>query len=134
VKAALDHAIIILVEAVRRAQNELPGGRVYAARLDKNEYAIDILVGDELHEVRIDSVSGKVLKIENKKTKPEDIRKSKRALGATRFTMWYALDTAMDAVDFGRPFEVRLNNGDYRIKLLVEGKVVEKGIDAYTGR
>ena len=134
VKAALDHAIIILVKAVRRAQNEVPGGRVFAAELNENAYEIDILVGDELREVRIDAVSGKVLKIEKKSVKPEDLRKAKRELSATRFTMWYALDAAMDAVDFGRPFEARLNNGNYKIKLFVEGKVVEKGIDAYTGR
>ena len=133
-KAALDHAIIILVEAVRRAQKELPGGRVYAAKLDKNAYEIDILVGDVLREVRIDAISGKILNIAEKDATPEEIRKAKRALGATRFTMWYALDAAMDDVDFGRPFEARLNNGDYKIKLFVDGRVVEAGIDAYTGR
>ena len=133
-KAALDHAIIILVEAVRRAQNEVPGGRVYAAKLEKNSYEIDILVGNVLREVRLDAVSGKILNIAEKDATPEEVRKAKRELSATRFTMWYALDEAMDDVDFGRPFEVRLNNGDYKIKLFVEGKVVEKGIDAYTGR
>ena len=133
-KAALDHAIIILVEAVRRAQKEVPGGRVYAAKLNEKAYAIDILVSDVLREVRIDADSGKVLNIAEKDTTQEEIRKAKRALGATRFTMWYALDAAMDDVDFGRPFEARLNNGDYKIKLLVDGRVVEVGIDAYTGR
>ena len=133
-KAALDHAIIILVEAVRRAQKEVSGGRVYAAKLDENAYKIDILVGDVLRIVRIDAVSGKVLNIAEKNTTEKEIREVKRVLGATRFTMWYALDAAMDDVDFGRPFEARLNNGDYRIKLFVDGKVVETGIDAYTGR
>ena len=39
----------------------------------------------------------------------------------------------MDSVDFGRPFEARMNNGDYEIKLLVGKRVVDADIDGYTG-
>lgn len=131
--AALDRAVVILVEAVRRAQKEIPGGRVLTATLDDDAYEIDILVGDSLRKVQIDAVSGRVRKIDEQEASGEQVSKAKRTLGETRFTMWYALDKAMDKVDFGRPFEARLNNGDYEIKLLVGESVVEVEIDALAG-
>jgi gamma-glutamyltranspeptidase/glutathione hydrolase len=132
ITAALDRAVIILVEAVRRAQKEIPGGRVFAAKLNDDAYEIELLAGDSVRKVWIDSISGHVVKKQHD-TSGEQLSKAKRAVGETRFTMWYALDKVMDNVDFGRPFEARLNNGDYEIKLLVGDSVVERDIDAYMG-
>ena len=134
IKKALDQAIIILVEAVRNAQKHLAGGRVYSARLDGKTYQVDILAGDRLQTVHIDAISGEVLEGDSIAYTRQQILQAQRALGATRITMWYALDTAMEAVKFGRPYAARLNNGNYRIQLLVDGKTVETAINAYTGK
>ena len=133
IKAALDRAVVILVEAVRRVQKEIPGGRVFAAKLNNDAYEIDVLVGDSVRQVLIDSFSGRVVKTHEQEVSPENLNKAKRSVAESRFTMWYALDKAMENVDFGRPFEARLNNGNYRIKLLVDESVTEADVDAYTG-
>jgi uncharacterized membrane protein YkoI len=65
---ALDAAKITMIQAVEIAMKEVKGGKPYEAELEmeegKPQYEVKVMADDKRLEVKIDAVSGKVLKVE----------------------------------------------------------------------
>ena len=153
VRANLPKAKITLAEAVEIAMKKVPDGKAVEAELemkaDHLEFLVEIVTGKRHHEVEIDAVSGKVIKVEiedQKKLEADETAGEHEANEAleteaaatAKFTLLKAIHAALKDVKGGKAFEANFEREKGKLVVSVEvlaaDEISETEFDAMTGK
>jgi uncharacterized membrane protein YkoI len=144
-KKVLAAAKVTPAQAIEAAQKEVAGGKAVEVDLEVEKdaafYEVVLLVGETVMEVKVDTVTGKVLA--TKEEQPEadeadELAAAKKALAAAKLTFAQALATASREVKDAKAFKAELEmKGDqptYAVRLLQGEKVMQATVDGATGK
>ena len=146
-KKALDGAKISHKDAATTALKEVAGAKLAEIELDWDnnapQYEVEVLAGDQMKEVVIDGVSGKVLRVESD-VKPDDkddkrdLEQLKKALAGATHSFGQAHDAISKESKNARvvKLELEMHSGKpaYEVKALDGDKLVTMYVDAASGK
>jgi hypothetical protein len=131
---ALREAKTDLAGAIAAAERAEPTGVVVEAefeqRGDTAVYEVALLVDDEVHEVFVDPVDGRVITIEVDPEDLEEARASAALLGAAKIGMREAIAAAVRVAE-GSAFEIEVNAEGFEVLVLGDAgaTIVALGLD-----
>jgi uncharacterized membrane protein YkoI len=143
-KKVLAAAKIDLLAAVKAATQKFPEGKAFLAETEEREgkaiFAVHVLVDDNIKEVEVDAVTGKVIKAEDDKDGDADeAKEAKAALAKTKITLAAAIESALEGKENAKAFEasIEIEEGE-DLEILVEyvdgDKIVKAKIDPTSGK
>lgn len=144
-KKALAAAKVTPAQAVETAQKEVAGGKAIEVDLEVEKdsafYEVVVLSGDAVKEVKVDTVSGKVLGVKDEKPEADEadeLAAAKKALAAAKLTFAQALENAAKEVKDGKAFKAELgmkaDQAVYQVVLLQGDKLMQATVDAAGGK
>jgi len=142
---ALAKVKITFSQAFEIATKTLPDGKIIGAEIEEEADAttidVDMLKGNELVEVSLDGVSGKVLKSGPEKVEAheaEELKQAKKALPLIKTPLLDAVAAAEKAVPGGKTFEIGLEiekgKAIVNVSVLADAKPIGVDVDGVTGK
>jgi uncharacterized membrane protein YkoI len=133
-------AKITFEAAIETAQKEVKDGILVEveleAKADGPVYEAEFVVAEKLHEVNINAVDGKVIKVE-KETPEGDEKDALAVKSAAKVSFAAALEAATKEAKGAKPIEIKLGLEKdapvYKVKLVTADKVVHVHVDGTTG-
>ena len=140
---AVAKAATSLLQAIDAAQEKMPGGRPFAAsselRRGKLVYAIDVLAGDDVTEVRVDAETGKI-KPDEDDDDDDELDEVSKAVARSSITLKKAIKAALKRVEDGIALEAwaELDDDDelvFGVRVLTEDKeLLDVAVSGKTGK
>src|SRR5262249_5637273 len=139
-KKVLDQAQMDLVKAMEQVKKKVPDGHLIAIRAEMQQgntrFGAYLLVGDKIHEMELDAVTGEVKKsqkLDRRQYKDLSIAEAKKAFAKGKVSLAQAVAMGTEKVKDGKPFEAEWElQGDkvvIEVELLARGQITKVRID-----
>ncbi|HVP13229.1 MAG TPA: PepSY domain-containing protein [Phycisphaerae bacterium] len=136
---------ITVIQAIDAAQKEVAGGKATEAALETEKesifFAVNILLGDAVKEVKVDAVSGKVLGVKDEapeEAEPEEAGELKQAHSMAKITFAQAIEAAEKEIKDGKVFKIELElkgkEARYKAVLIAADTLWVAAVDAAGGK
>jgi len=139
---ALASAKIDFTQAVQKSLADQPAGAKavevkLVMKADGPIYKIEVLAGDELKEIDLDAITGKVLKVAAESTEDKRASEAAKATARAKLTLAEAVKAATKeykGMPFKAEFEAEGGTIICEVQLVVDHEFLEVEVDAMTGK